>query len=425
MAFSTTETQESYAGNGTVDTFAIPFNFTQANEIAVELWDITDPAEPAQVTPFTDWSVVGLNVVTTAPVPVDHVLIVYRSTNDAHDTLYSTYEFPFNTANVDLDQVYQRLQELRDRINAAITDNRLNIENGEIPLTMDDVRDLLQAVSDIETDLANGGAVPNGGLTGAALVKNSDDDGDAVWEDFRLNGFSTQLNRLVATTGLLDAINQLFEFSYLAPLVSLAASGSGTVREKGDTVTATNLTANVTRRSDPIARIQFFFNGVAIPGADFDPPANTGSGSQAYSWTGAFADNATFRVDVTDDGTTGGPSTVSASSAFTFVYPYYYGAGAVGLTASAVAALTKDIRVSTASLNRVFTATAGQVFYFAYPASYGALTSILDENGFETFNDWTLRTENITGLDGNPVSYRIYEFENPSAGGTTNYTFIR
>jgi hypothetical protein len=116
---------------------------------------------------------------------------------------------------------------------------------------------------------------------------------------------------------------------------------------------------------------------------------------------------------------------VSASASFTFVYPYYYGPGAVGLTAAAVAGLTKDIRTSTASLNRVFTATAGQVYYFAYLASYGALTSILDENGFETIGDWTLRTEDITGLDATAQSYRIYEFDNPVAGGTTNYTFIR
>ena len=101
------------------------------------------------------------------------------------------------------------------------------------------------------------------------------------------------------------------------------------------------------------------------------------------------------------------------------------GAGAAGLSASSVAGLTKRVITSTASRTESITASNSNVFYFAYPASYGALTSILDINGFETFPDWTLRTENITGLDGNAVSYRIYEFNNPVAAGAYQFTFIR
>jgi hypothetical protein len=110
---------------------------------------------------------------------------------------------------------------------------------------------------------------------------------------------------------------------------------------------------------------------------------------------------------------------------YTYVYPYYSGAAAPGRTPAQVAALTKDVRVSTASLNKTFTPANGDVYYYAYPASYGALTSIKDENNFETFGDWTLTTANITGLDASAVSYRIYAFNNPVVAGSTNYTFIR
>jgi hypothetical protein len=243
--------------------------------------------------------------------------------------------------------------------------------------------------------------------------------------DVQFEGFSARFNEAWSSDGVEDTFAKIIKIQYTAPLVSLSASGSGTIREKGDDVTASTLAATVTKRSDPIAKIEFFLNNVTIPGATFEPPSNPLSGTQNFSWTGSFDDNVTFKVEVTDNGDTGGPSTVSASIGFTFVYPYYYGAANPGLSASGVSGLTKSIITSNANLNRIFTTASGNVYYFAYPASYGALTSILDENGFETFGDWTLRTENIAGLNGTPVSYRIYEFNNPVVAGTTNYTFKR
>jgi hypothetical protein len=131
---------------------------------------------------------------------------------------------------------------------------------------------------------------------------------------------------------------------------------------------------------------------------------------------------------VRDDGTSNGgtPQNRDVALSYSFVYPYYFGADVPSLTAAQVAGLTKQVINSTASANRVYSFDVGDVFYFAYPASYGALTSILDENGFENLSNFTLRTENITGLDSTPVSYRIYEFNNVAGvSGTTNYTFIR
>jgi hypothetical protein len=239
------------------------------------------------------------------------------------------------------------------------------------------------------------------------------------------SGFSSRFNEAFSAGSVVDAINKIVKFAYLSPLVSLSASGSGTVREKGTPVTAVSLSAAVTKRSDDIARIQFFKDGIAIAGADFNPPTQVGTASTNYNWTGSFSDNATFRVDVRDNGASGGPTTISSSAAFTFVYPYYSGTGAPSRTAAQVAAMSKNIVTSNPTMNRAFTPLNGDVFYFAYPESYGPLTSILDPNNFETVNDWLLRTENITGLDGTSQSYRIYEFKNPVVAGSTSYTFKR
>lgn len=268
---------------------------------------------------------------------------------------------------------------------------------------------------------SGGGSVPSGGVDGDYLEVSG---GVLGFNSGIFEGFSARYGQALSLTTLRDALMYIFQFSYLAPLVSLTASGSTTVREKGTAVTASTLTAAVTKRSTDISRIQFFLGGVSV--YDENPALTVGSGSTVYPWTGSFSDNSTFRVDVTDttDGTNG-PTTVQSSVNFTFVYPYYNGVGTPGLSAAAVAALTKDVRVSTASLAKTFTTASGEVFYFAYPASYGDLTSIKDINNFESISSWTKRTENITGLDANPVSYNIYEFSIPQGAGSTSFTFIR
>lgn len=267
---------------------------------------------------------------------------------------------------------------------------------------------------------SGGSSLPDGGLIGEYL---ENDGTEAKWISGTFEGFSAQLNRVVNVTGIRQALLDFYNFSYLSPQVSLSASGSGTIREKGVTVTASNLIANVTKRTDAISRIRFLLNSVEIE--DLNPPTNTGSGSTAYNWTGSFSDNSTFRVEVTDDGSQGGPSTVNSQVNFTFVYPYYRGTGLPGLTNTAIAALTKEVINSTASLNRSFTALDGQVFYLSYPKSYGALSSIKDINNFETIDSWTQREVTITGLNGTPVVYYVYEFDNVQVANTTSFTFIR
>ena len=95
---------------------------------------------------------------------------------------------------------------------------------------------------------------------------------------------------------------------------------------------------------------------------------------------------------------------------------------AAGLGA-AVAGLTKDITNNTSNYSRTIVSAGSQKLYIAYPASYGALTSILDANLFEVISTFTVTTANITGLDGNPVSYRIYESNNLVIAGSFAFQF--
>lgn len=269
---------------------------------------------------------------------------------------------------------------------------------------------------------ASAGVPPGGGL-GAALVKNSLVDADTRWEDTIYSGISALTGGAFSSAGLKDTLDKIIRITYTPPQISLVAAGSTTVREKGTAVTSVLLTATTTKRSNDIGAVRFYKDGVLIHTV---PVPMASGGAETYTWTGSFSDNTTFSAEV-DDVLVGSDQTigVSSSRSFVYVYPYYVGAGASALAAAAVAALTKLTQVSTATVNRTITAGSGNVFYFAYPASYGALTSILDVNNFETIGDWTLRTENITGLDASAVSYRIYEFNNPVVAGDYFYSFRR
>ena len=105
--------------------------------------------------------------------------------------------------------------------------------------------------------------------------------------------------------------------------------------------------------------------------------------------------------------------------------PTYYGVGAPAATVTTIQGMTKLIQAK-ANRTYAFSPTV-QVFYYAFPASFGVLTSILDANGFETIGDWTLRVENFLNnppdYEGVTTSY-IYEFNNLTTQVAFNNTFI-
>ena len=253
----------------------------------------------------------------------------------------------------------------------------------------------------------SGSSLPAGGGVGAVLTKITSADNDFNWDDFIIEGWSTRFNMQWNSIGLRDAIMKILAIVYQAASVTLSGS-SNTLREKGTVVSSITLSANVTKRSNNIAKIRFRQGATEI--ANFEPPTNTGSGTTTTPYETDFSDNITFTVEVTDEIVSGeGGTMVTSNVSYSFVYPYYHGCAAPARTPAQVATLTKSVITSNANLNRVFDSLNGDVYYFAYPASYGVLTSILDVNGFEVFGSFTRRVENITGLDGIPVSYNIYE----------------
>lgn len=426
MAFSTTNTENLYTCNGADTTFGVTFNYETSTEVKVQKIDYTIPAAPVTtelVLGVTYTFNMTTNLITTVvnvagtltPTPLSalHKIRIYRQTVDYHQTVYSTYQFPFDTANTDLDRAYQLIQELKTELSRKVGLAPASTMNG-LSLTGEQ---LLAMQTIITTLQSNGGALPAGGTINQYLEAGAGGLGE--WVSGTFTGYSARYGTNLSLAGVRAALNYIFNFSYAAPAISLSSDVATTVREKGTATGPVTLTATTTRTSNAITLVDYYRTGVLIHTKA--APIAAG-GVETYSDLTGFTDTTTFHARA-GDGTT---NTTSNTITYNFVYPYYYGAGAAGLTAAQVAALTKDVRASSSDITYSFTIAVGQKIYMAYPASYGALTSIHDSNGFETIGDWTLRTENITGLDATAQSYRIYEFNNLfGVGVTTTYRFRR
>lgn len=112
-----------------------------------------------------------------------------------------------------------------------------------------------------------------------------------------------------------------------------------------------------------------------------------------------------------------GDKTVTRSVNLTYHYPSYIGVVANGaaIDEATVKALTKSVewgKGKTAALTQ-----ANQKIVYAYPASYGDLTSIKDGNGFQGFAGYTKQTLTIGGQ-----AYNVY-VQNLPATSSSTYTF--
>ena len=440
------DVKESYTGTGSLASYSFDFKITSLLHLLII--EVDDAGVETQRVRGND--AVYLDSVTFDPIngggtvvlvddlPADYKLLILL----ADDEPVQEYEFRNKTSFTlrrfedAMDAIVGAVQRLAYRMSTAFTIHELDNDGSFDPVFPPGVADaagkFLQVNEDgtgfkygpIVEDLVGGGALPTGGSTGDFIEKDTTDPLQVVWKEANYDGISALTGAQFTSAGLKDTLDKIIRITYTPPTIVLSASPSQAVREKGDLVSSVDLSALITKKSNPIGAVRYYRNAVLVETEA--TPSPTG-GTETFTEGTDFSDNMSFYAQVDDTLVDGnGPTTVQSNTvSFPFVYPYYSGAAAPSRTAAQVAALTKDIRVSTASLNKAFTTANGDVYYFAYPATYGALTSIKDVNNFETIGDWTLRTENITGLDASAVSYRIYEFNNPVVAGSTSYTFIR
>jgi len=221
-----------------------------------------------------------------------------------------------------------------------------------------------------------------------------------------VGGIAAGTNLGVVPTPISGTLTSMF-YPYLGPLVSLVLNPVAGLREFGNTVAAPDLTPTTTRRSNNITTLTLSRSGVGVIHT-YGAPNPAGGAEPPYTdVSGAVTTTTTYTATVGD-----GTSTSTGTGTYTFIYPYYYGSDAPALTGAQIRSQLTTLVATQASRTLAFSPTA-EVYYYAYPAAYANLTSIIDQNGFNITADWTLRNPVvITGLDGTPQNYKVYEFNN-------------
>ena len=203
-------------------------------------------------------------------------------------------------------------------------------------------------------------------------------------------------------------------FSSIPPTMQIQATPGFGLREFGNDITNPQIGGRGGLGGNPTGTLTLmeFWRG-GIGGVEINPDEVNPAPNTWYSRTDNFvvSSNQTYSVRITDSE----GRTRNASGSFTFTYPYYWGVVDEdtdifnGMTRGQILALPgMSLHVQTAGTKSFSSDPTNARFCFMYPASYGALSSIIDDNGFETISDYDTFSYNFVGLDGSSQTYRVY-----------------
>lgn len=220
-------------------------------------------------------------------------------------------------------------------------------------------------------------------------------------------------------------------YPYQRPTISAtAAPKNGGTFEKGNAQTITSVTATVTKKTEEIAKVELYNGSTLVATKNGDDTISSSStalvkngGKVVFEGLNreVSANGGQYKVKVYD--TVNGTAEANTGS-FTFVYPYYIGICYEGDTINEALVLglpnsgengadgnkdsgAKKIQGEADIKDYEFSYTKGSMV-FAFPKSYGKLSSIKDPSNFEIIGSFTVHEVNITGLDGTAQPYYVY-----------------
>lgn len=188
----------------------------------------------------------------------------------------------------------------------------------------------------------------------------------------------------VPTGNIADLLDKLLYD--VVPTLSYNISPS--LDEKGLTVTSVNHSASITSNGQTITNRRIIRNAVVVN----SPPTNSVDFDESVSLIFSSTNReSSFSFDYP-------AGTVQINRTVNFAAPAYNGVGVSGLNEAQIKALTKTVKTNK-NLTSNFSPT-NQRYYYAWPQSQGAITSVLDTNGFQLIDSFTLTTANFLLADG-------------------------
>ncbi len=194
---------------------------------------------------------------------------------------------------------------------------------------------------------------------------------------------------------------------------------NSTLLEMGNDQVITSVSAVVTKKSKPITSVALYNGSTLIAEKTGDEVKNGGTIVFSGLDVAVPSTNVVLTVKATD---TEGSVVSANTTAWTFVYPYYYGIVDAGVTINEdlIEGLTKDVK---AKGNKSYSYSPNnQCAVIAFPKANGTLKSALDPNAFENIAAFTKHDLKITGLNGQAVDYYVYVSGAFTGSGFT-YTF--
>lgn len=190
----------------------------------------------------------------------------------------------------------------------------------------------------------------------------------------------------------------------VAPAISFTSSQSG-VLEVGTTVTNPTLRLQINSLGTGTpTNINFYVGSTLVDTQPYVPGTNV----YTYSYVGTITSTSSTKVTLDYNKSDNTPATLTATKSYIFVYASYYGAISMATpTDTDVKALTKNVKNTKAfTYNNI--ALNDERICYAYPVSFGNLTSIKDANNFEYIGSYTKYTMTIDS-----VSYNVYVLTDP------------
>lgn len=192
----------------------------------------------------------------------------------------------------------------------------------------------------------------------------------------------------------------------VVPNISTTFSGSG-LFEKGTLVNGTTITVNIKNLANvtlPINKVDFYRGNTLLQSMPFVE----GQSSYIYNYANVIKEDTAFKIVLTYSLN----QTITNTGSFTFVYASYYGTTALSAVtnndaANLISAFTKTVKNTKALTWNNITLNDARYCY-AYPNSFGDLTSIKDANNFEYLGSYTKTTMMIDS-----TLYNVYVLTDP------------
>lgn len=193
-------------------------------------------------------------------------------------------------------------------------------------------------------------------------------------------------------------------YPYAPPKITMSTIPNVSIQEKGTAINEITITANITKQSYPIMRVRFFI------GTKMVHELTTGvadGGTFTFKSTERISADTVIKVEAYDDN-----ETAAAQKSIVYVNRAYYGvvpAGTVLDVPTIKGLANNELKTSKALRWQKITGVNCHIVY-AYPASQGDISSIIDGMNLQCITSYTKTREMING-----EIYNVYKLTDPAS----------